>query len=97
MSMKEVNPQETTRADAFRMWMAVPMPMVTLIRTIDVTRLIRISRRKRQKFNMLMCWCIGRAASQVKEFYMQPVGGRLMQYDGIAVNTIKFFLRYRAT
>ena len=65
MSMIEVDPQETSRADAFRMWMGAPMPMVTLIRTTDVTRLVRISRRKGLKFNMLMCWCIERAASQM--------------------------------
>lgn len=86
--MQEVNPKETTRAYAFEMWMKAPMPMVTLFKTLDVTRLCRISRRRGLKFNMLMCWCIGRAASQVKEFYMLPVGGKLMQYDSIAVNTI---------
>ncbi len=37
---------------------------------------------------MLMVWCIGKAASQVKEFYMIPVDGKLIQYDSIAVNTI---------
>ena len=86
--MQEVNPAGTTRAYAFEMWMKAPMPMVTLFKKLDVTRLRRISRRQGLKFNMLMCWCIGRAASQVKEFYMLPVGGKLMQYDSIAVNTI---------
>ena len=86
--MQEVNPVETTRAYAFEMWMKAPMPMVTLFKTLDVTRLRRISRRRRLKFNMLMCWCIGRAASQVKEFYLLPVGSKLMRYDSIAVNTI---------
>ncbi len=85
---EEVNPKETTRAYAFEMWMKAPMPMVTLFKTLDVTRLRRISRRRGLKFNMLMCWCIGRAASQVKEFYMLPVGDKLMRYDSIAVNTI---------
>lgn len=37
---------------------------------------------------MLMCFCIGSAARQVKEFFMLPVGGRLIEYDTIAVNTI---------
>ncbi len=37
---------------------------------------------------MLMCYCIGMAASKVKEFYMLPVNGKLMQFDTIAVNTI---------
>lgn len=88
MSMREVNPKETTRAYAFEMWMQAPMPMVTFFRTLDVSRLVRLSRRKGLKFNMLMCWCIGRAASGIKEFYMLPVGDRLMRYDAIAVNTI---------
>lgn len=64
------------------------MPMVTFFRTLDVSRLRRLSRRRGLKFNMLMCWCIGRAASQIKEFYMLPVDGKLMLYDTIAVNTI---------
>lgn len=86
--MQEVNPKETSRAYAYDMWMKAPMPMVTLFKTLDVTRLRCISRRRGLKFNMLMCWCIGRAASQVKEFYMLPVGDKLMRYDSIAVNTI---------
>ena len=86
--MKEINPNETSRAYAFEMWMQAPMPMVTFFKTLDVSRLVKISRRKGLKFNMLMCYCIGRAATQVKEFYMLPVGDKLMQYDTIAVNTI---------
>lgn len=86
--MKEADPKMTTRAYAFEMWMKAPMPMVTFFKTLDVTRLLRASRKRGLKFNMLMCWCIGRAASQVKEFYMLPVGDKLMQYDSLAVNTI---------
>lgn len=86
--MKEIDPKGTSRAYAFDMWMKAPMPMVTLFKTLDVSRLLRVSRRRGLKFNMLMCWCIGRAASQVKEFYMLPVGDKLIQYDNIAVNTI---------
>ncbi|MDE6324117.1 MAG: chloramphenicol acetyltransferase [Paramuribaculum sp.] len=86
--MQEVTPEETTRAYAFDMWMKSPMPMVTLIKTIDVTRLRQISRKRGMKFNMLMCWCIGRAAARIKEFYVLPVGDRLVRYGSIAVNTI---------
>lgn len=86
--MQEINPKETSRAAAFEMWMKAPMPMVTLIKTLDVTQIRLISRRSGLKFNMLICWCVGKAASQIKEFYMLPVGARLMRYDSIAVNTI---------
>ena len=86
--MKEINPAGTTRAYAFEMWMDAPMPMVTFFRKTDVSPVVRASRRHGLKFNMLMCWCIGRAASRIKEFYMLPVGKKLIQYESIAVNTI---------
>lgn len=86
--MQEINPAETTRAGAFKLWMQAPMPMVTLFQTLQIRHILRISRQKDLKFNMLMCWCIGKAASQIKEFYMLPVGGKLIKYDSIAVNTI---------
>ncbi|MDE6452468.1 MAG: chloramphenicol acetyltransferase [Odoribacter sp.] len=86
--MKEINPQETTRAYAFEMWMQAPMPMVTFFKTLDISRLVRLSHRKGLKFNMLMCWHIGKAASRMKEFYLLPVGNKLIQYDTLAINTI---------
>ena len=85
---KEVNPKETTRAQAFELWMKAPNPMVTFFKTLDVTRLVRVSSRSGLKFNMLMDWCIGKAAADIKEFYLLPVGDELVQYDALAVNTI---------
>ena len=85
---KEVNPKETSRTQAFELWMKAPNPMVTFFKTIDVTRIVKVSRKRGYKFNMLLDYCIGRAASTVKEFYLLPVGDKLMQCDSIAVNTI---------
>lgn len=85
---KEIDPQETKRAAAFDLWMRAPNPMVTFFKTLDVTPLLRLSRKHNMKFNMLLCWCIGKAATEVEEFYLLPVGEKLMQYDQIAVNTI---------
>ena len=88
MKPTAVDPKTTTRASAFALWMDAPNPMVTFFKTLDVTPLIRCSRRRGYKFNMLLCWCIGKAASEIKEFYTLPVGRELLQYDSIAVNTI---------
>lgn len=85
---KEIDPKDTTRAKAFELWMNAPNPMVTFFKMLDVTNLVRIGKRRRLKFNMLLGYCIGKAAQGIKEFYVLPVGGRLMQYDAIAVNTI---------
>lgn len=88
MKPHAVDPGATSRAEAFALWMDAPNPMVTFFKTLDVTPLVRLSRRKGLKFNMLLCWCIGSAASRVKEFYLLPVGKELLQYDTLAVNTI---------
>ncbi len=86
--MRELDPAQTSRAAAFRLWMGAPMPMVTLLKTLDVTRLVRLSRKSGCKFNLLLCWCVGKAASQVREFYLLPVGDKLMEYGHLAVNTV---------
>lgn len=83
-----VDPKQTTRAFAYESWMQAPNPMVTFIKTINVTRLVRVSKKQGVKFNMLLDWCIGKAAVPIKEFYVLPVGDELIQYDSIAVNTI---------
>lgn len=85
--MEELDPKQTSRAQAFELWMKAPMPMVTLTKTLDVTRLVRFSRRG-LKFNMLLCWCIGKAASRAAEFYTLPVGDKLIRYGNLAVNTV---------
>jgi chloramphenicol O-acetyltransferase type A len=87
--MKQVvNPKDTSRAKAFELWMSSPMPMVTLTKTFDVTRLYKVSRRRGLKFNMLLCWYIGNAASRIEEFYMLPQHGKLYKYDRLAINVI---------
>lgn len=85
---REVDPKNTTRASAYELWMKAPNPMVTFFKTLDVTNLVRLSHRKGLKFNMLLDYCIGKAAADIKEFYLLPVGEKLMAYDSIAVNTI---------
>lgn len=85
---REINPQDTLRATAYKLWLKAPNPMVTFFKTLDVTNLVRISRKRNLKFNMLLDFCIGKAAYQVKEFYLLPVGEKLLQYDTLAVNTI---------
>ena len=85
---KEINPLKTTRAQAFELWMSSPMPMVTLVKTLDVTLLVRARKKSGMKFTTLMCWCIGKAASQIEEFYTLPENGKLFQYDRLAINVI---------
>lgn len=85
---KEIVPSQTKRAEAFALWMKAPMPMITLFKTLDVTRLVKVSKKQGYKFNALLCWCIGNAAAKTEEFYILPVGDKLMQYDRLAVNIV---------
>ena len=88
MTPTVIDPKSSPRAEAYTLWMDAPNPMVTFFKTLDVTPLVRLSRRRGYPFNMLLCWCIGRAASESEVFYLLPVGHELLRYDSIAVNTI---------
>ena len=85
---QEINPQDSSRAEAFSMWISSPVPMVTLVKTFDVTRLVKVSKKSSMKFNVLICWCICKAASSVEEFFLLPVPDHLYRYDKLAVNVI---------
>lgn len=86
--MRVVDPKTTNRAKAFDLWIKSPMPMVTMTKTYDITHLLRLSRRRGVKLNMLMCYAIVKAASKFQEFYLLPVGETLVEYDHLAINTI---------
>ncbi len=85
---QQINPEETKRAFAFEMWMTAPMPMVTLVKTMNVSKLMNISKKTGVKFNTLMCWCIGKAATGTEELHLLPENGKLYQYDQIAINVV---------
>ena len=85
---QEINPQESIRANAFSLWMSSPMPMVTLVKTLDVSHIVKMGRKEGVKFNVLLCWCIGKAACGIKEFYVLPEKGKLFHYDKLAINVI---------
>lgn len=82
-----IDPKDTTRAEAFPLWIKSPQPMLTIGKTFDVTRLRKLS-RKGLRFNMLLCWCIGRAASQIDEFYLLIDKDQLYRFDRLAINVI---------
>ena len=85
---QEISPKETSRAQAFELWMSSPMPMVSLVKTLDVTRLRKYAKRHSMPFNMALCWCIGKAANQIEEFFTIPEQGKLYRYDRLAINVI---------
>ena len=61
----EINPKDTTRAMAYELWMKAPNPMVTFFKTVDVTNLVRVSKKRSLKFNMLLDFCVGKAAAPI--------------------------------
>jgi len=85
---QEIDPKETNRAYAFEMWMTAPMPMVTLVKTMNINNLLKFSRKSGMKLNMLLCWCVGKAATQTQELYLLPENGKLYRYDRMAVNVV---------
>lgn len=103
--MKEVDPKGTSRAYAFGMWMDAPMPMVTFIKTLDVSRLVRMCRRNRLKFNMLMLWCVARTCENhditdrmvigTSALARYDIDGAVGMYSGMFNNPFMIWGRYR--
>ena len=87
---RQIKPEDTTRLMAFELWMKAPNPMMTFFKTLDITNLIKVSKRKGFKFNMLMNYCIGKAAVNIKEFYILPTAAKkqktLMRFSGPLVH-----------
>ena len=44
--VKEVDPKDTSRAVAYELWMKAPNPMVTFLKTLDVTNLVKVSKKR---------------------------------------------------
>ena len=41
---KEIDPKESTRGRAFELWKTASMPKVTMVKTFDVSRLIKAAK-----------------------------------------------------
>lgn len=85
--MREVDPKNTDRAISWQLYKDAPMPMVTIFKTLDISNLMRL-KAMGYRLNMLLCYCIAQAAKDTKEFYLLPVGKKMMEYDHIGVNVI---------
>ena len=79
---KEIDPKNSSRAVAFELWMKTPNPMVTFFKTLDVTNLLTVSRNKKLKFNMLLCYCITKAAGCIEELMKRIFYPLLMKTSG---------------
>lgn len=86
---KTITPAEAGRELEYQYWIGNRMPMFHLTTTLDITRMVKLCRRnKRMKMNMLMCYCICKAAQQVKEFHTLISGKDIIWSDRINVQTI---------
>lgn len=86
--VKEINPKETSRAGAFDLFMNFAYPMLTGIKTFDITNLMKVAQKTGTSKDLLLNYCIGKAAEPIQEFYLLPVEKKLMQYDSLAVRAV---------
>ena len=78
---------ETARAQSWKLYIDAPMPMVTIFKTLDISSLMKW-KEKGYKLNMLLCYCIARAADASPQFRLLPIGHKMMEYDRTGVNVI---------
>lgn len=85
--MHEIDPLKTNRATSYKLYINAPMPMVTIFKTLDITKLIQL-KEKGYKLNMLLCYCILSAAQKTKEFYLLPIDHKMFQYDQLGISIL---------
>ncbi len=86
---KIVTPAEAGRELEYNCWMKSKMPMVHITVTLDITRLLRFCKKhKGIPVNAAMCYCIGRAANQVKECHLLIKDEQIIWSDIVNVQTI---------
>ncbi len=86
--MKEIDPKDTGRELIFEISKTSPMPMVTITKTVDVKPVVKLSKKKGFKYNSLFCWCLGKAASGIEQFYTVPHGDRFLRYDELRISVV---------
>lgn len=85
--MREIDPLKTKRAASWKLYIDAPMPMVTIFKTLDITALTEL-KHMGYRLNMLLCYCIGLAASRTEEFYLLPVEKKMFEYDRLGISVI---------
>jgi hypothetical protein len=50
----EIDPKETTRAQAFSLWMTSPMPMVTPTKTFNIGKATKASKKREERLSRLL-------------------------------------------
>ena len=53
---KEINPQDTTRAQAYKLWLHAPNPMVTFFKTLEFRVWLKSAGKK--ILNLICFWII---------------------------------------
>lgn len=85
--MHEIEPLKTNRATSYKLYINAPIPMVTIFKTFDITKLIQL-KEKGYKLNMSLCYCILSAAQKTKEFYLLPIDHKMFQYDQLGISIL---------
>jgi len=86
--IKEITAAEAGRQAAYDMWTQSMLPMVSVTVTFDITHLLQVSKDRGFRVNALLCYCIGRAANQIKEFHTLVLDKKFYWSDRIAVRPV---------
>lgn len=88
MKIESVSPLGTSRQSIYEDLKDSACPTIMLSKEFDITPVVRYSKRNGMKLNMLLCWLIGRAASDISEFYALYDNHLLHRYDTLSLNVV---------
>ena len=89
--MKEVNPALTSRAQSFALFASAPMPMLTVFKTLDVTKAVKEAKKRRVKLNAVLCHAVYLAAKDINEMHYLVKDGKLLNCNVPASENFSVF------
>ena len=86
--MIEVDPSKTSRAQCFSLFANAPMPMLTVFKTLDVTKAVKTAKKRGVKLNALLCHAVYLAAKDIKEMHYLVKDEKLFFSEEMSVGLV---------
>ncbi|HBK02723.1 MAG TPA: chloramphenicol acetyltransferase [Clostridiales bacterium] len=86
--MIEVDPSKTSRAQCFSLFTNAPMPMLTVFKTLDVTKAVKAAKKRGVKLNALLCHAVYLATKDIKEMHYLVKDGKLFFSEELSVGLV---------
>ena len=83
--MKEININSWKRRDIYKVFRSMQFPHFSVNSELDVTALVRFSKKRGQSFHALMLYLVCRAANELPAFRLRLRGKKVVEHESVHI------------